>query len=148
MEAKNEIERLYFAYGSNLWREQMRARCPNHQVIANGVLKGYRWIISARGYANIVKSKPDEVHGAVYKISESDENRLDCCEGVHRGSYRKEMIMIEVEGKNVLCLVYIDPIEREGRAKKEYIEKINRGICDSELPSEYVNRYIRKFIPI
>ena len=39
----------YFAYGSNMWRAQMRDRCPDHQLIGSGVLKGYRWIISARG---------------------------------------------------------------------------------------------------
>lgn len=25
--------KLYFAYGSNLWREQMRARCPEQKEI-------------------------------------------------------------------------------------------------------------------
>jgi gamma-glutamylcyclotransferase (GGCT)/AIG2-like uncharacterized protein YtfP len=148
MEAKNEIKRLYFAYGSNLCLKQMQARCPNHRVIANGVLKGYRWIISKRGYANIVKSTSDEVHGTIYEISESDENRLDCCEGVHSGAYTKETIMVEVKEEAMQCLVYIDPIEKEGKAKEEYIKRINRGIYDSKLPSEYVNRYIRKFIPV
>jgi gamma-glutamylcyclotransferase (GGCT)/AIG2-like uncharacterized protein YtfP len=139
--------KFYFAYGSNLWRKQMQDRCPNHRVIAKGVLKGYRWIISARGYANIVNSKPDEVHGIVYEISESDEHSLDRDEDVQKGAYRKEMIMIEVDGQSRECLVYIDPIEEEGKAKQEYIKRINKGICDSTLPSEYVNRYVRKFIP-
>jgi gamma-glutamylcyclotransferase (GGCT)/AIG2-like uncharacterized protein YtfP len=148
MRTKNEMTSLYFAYGSNLWREQMKLRCPNHRVIGTGVLKGYRWIISSRGYANIVKSKPDEVYGTVYEISGSDEHRLDCCEGVDNGKYRKEVIMIEINGQRYECLVYIDPVKEEGKAKKEYIEKINKGISDSNLPANYVNRYIRKFIPV
>ncbi|HHT9106064.1 MAG TPA: gamma-glutamylcyclotransferase family protein [Candidatus Wujingus californicus] len=84
--------KLYFAYGSNLLLEQLKERCPEHHVISKGILKGYRWIISTRGYVNIVKSKTDEVHGVIYKISESDERSLDCCEGVQGGAYRKEKI--------------------------------------------------------
>jgi len=126
----------------------MQERCPDYQTVGVGVLKGYRWIISARGYANIVKSKSDEVYGIVYKISESDERSLDRYEGVEHGSYRKEIIKIEVNGQYLECLVYIDLIEKEGKPKKEYIDRINRGISDSNLPSEYVSRYIRKFIPV
>jgi gamma-glutamylcyclotransferase (GGCT)/AIG2-like uncharacterized protein YtfP len=73
---------LYFAYGSNMWREQMIKRCPDHRYIGNGIFQGYRWIISERGYAYIIKSESDEVHGVVYEISDTDEKRLDRYEGV------------------------------------------------------------------
>ncbi len=139
--------KLYFAYGSNLWLQQMKERCPNHKIVGNGILKGYRWIISERGYANIVKSSQDEVQGAVYEISDSDESTLDIKEGVRNGAYRKEMMTVEVDGQSLKCLVYVDPIEHEGKPKQEYIERINKGILDSKLSSEYINRYIRKFIP-
>ena len=139
--------KLYFAYGSNLWYKQMKDRCPDHKVVGKGILKGYRWIISTRGYANIVKSETDEVHGVVYEISASDENSLDSYEGVNERSYRKEMITVEIDGQNKSCLVYIDPVEQEGKPKQEYIERMNRGIFDAELSLEYIKRYVRKFIP-
>ncbi|MDI6764062.1 MAG: gamma-glutamylcyclotransferase [Thermodesulfobacteriota bacterium] len=139
--------KLYFAYGSNLWLQQMRERCPNHKIVGNGILKGYRWIISKRGYANIVKSSQDEVQGIVYEISDSDESTLDIKEGVQNGAYRKETITVEVDGQSLKCLVYVDPVEHEGEPKQEYIDRINKGILDSKLSSEYINRYIRKFIP-
>lgn len=142
-----EIVKLYFAYGSNLWRRQMQERCPGHRLIGSGILKGYRWIITARGYANVVKSETDEVHGIVYEISESDEKHLDRFEGVHIGNYRKEILKIEIAGESRECLVYVDPVEEEGKPKREYIDRINKGIYDSRLPSDYVNHYIRKFIP-
>jgi len=50
------LTKLYFAYGSNLWLEQMSSRCPNHRVVCNAILKGYHWIISERGYANVCLS--------------------------------------------------------------------------------------------
>jgi gamma-glutamylcyclotransferase len=137
----------YFAYGSNLWREQMRCRCPDHRIVGRGSVKGYRWIISTRGYATIVKSEGDEVHGVIYEISESDECRLDRCEGVDCGAYRKQTILVEFEGRHRECLVYVDAVEQEGMAKNEYIERVNKGLSDSELPSEYVSCCVRKFIP-
>jgi gamma-glutamylcyclotransferase (GGCT)/AIG2-like uncharacterized protein YtfP len=116
-------------------------------VIGHGWLKGYRWIISTRGYANIIKSRLDEVHGVIYEISELDEQNLDHYEGVQSGAYQKEMLTIEIGGENKECLVYVDPVVEEGEPKQEYIDRINKGISDSTLPPEYIDRYIRKFIP-
>lgn len=124
----------------------MQHRCPDHRLIDKGVLNGYRWVISTRGYANIIKSKPDEVHGIIYEISESDERRMDRYEGVQSNTYRKEM-MIVVGAQNRECLVYVDPIEEEGKPKQEYIKRIKKGLSDSNLPAKYIDRYVRKFIP-
>ena len=95
------MKTLYFAYGSNLWLEQMLKRCPDAKVFSKGILKGYRWIISARGYANVVKSVNDPVYGIIYEISELDERKLDRCEGVAGGSYRKEYMPISVDEKMI-----------------------------------------------
>jgi len=88
----------------------MIKRCPDHRYIGNGILQGYRWIISERGYANIIKSESDEVHGVVYEISDTDEQRLDRYEGVGKGRYEKEMMAVEIDGKTCICLVYVDPV--------------------------------------
>ena len=138
---------FYFAYGSNLWFKQMEKRCPDHKIIGLGVLRGWRWFISLRGFANIIRSQPDEVRGTVYEISESDQRNLDRYEGVRDGAYQKEMIVIEVNGQKLECLVYVDPTREEGKAGQEYMDRINRGLSDSHLPEEYVARYVRKFIP-
>lgn len=134
--------KTYFAYGSNLWREQMQARCPGHRFLGSGILMGYRVIITTRGYASVVRSQSDLVFGSVYAISESDEESLDLCEGVRDGLYRKEMIEVETERGPMRCLVYVDPVEEEGAPRQEYIERIRRGIADARLPSFYVDRYL------
>ena len=139
--------KLYFAYGSNLWQEQMRKRCPDHREIGNGVLRGYRWIITTRGYANVVASQADEVHGKVYGISAADELNLDRYEGVQHGAYRKEMLKAEVDGRGQNCLVYVDPVKEEGRPREEYVERLRKGIADARLPAAYVELYLRRFIP-
>jgi hypothetical protein len=57
------------------------------------------------------------------------------------------MIIVEVEGIDLVCLVYIDRVSEEGKPKKEYITRINNGIGDAGFPAEYVIRYLRPFIP-
>lgn len=139
--------KLYFTYGSNMCREQMNKPCPDHRYFGAGILKGFRWIISTRGYANIVKSEADEVHGVVYKISEADEVSLDKYESIRNTSYRKEMKNVEIDKTIYKCLVYIDPTETEGKPEEEYKNRIKSGVADAELIPEYVERYIREFIP-
>lgn len=96
---------IYFGYGSNLWRHQMRQRCPTSTYLGIARLKKYKWIIYDRGYANIVEiedeketsSKHDyskEVWGLVYSLEPRDEARLDINEGVPF-AYDKEWIKCE-----------------------------------------------------
>jgi hypothetical protein len=87
------------------------------------------------------------VLGTVYELSEDDERCLDRFEGVENGSYRKEELGVNVNGREVNCLVYIDPVAEEGDPKEEYIARINLGIQDAGLSEEYVTRYLRPFIP-
>lgn len=138
---------LYFAYGSNLWRRQMTARCPEHREIGAGRLNGWRWIITTRGYASIVVSEGDYVLGTVYELSVADVLSLDRFEGVAHGDYRKEMIAVDVNGQELDCLVYIDPVALAGKPKEEYVARINSGIRDAEFPEAYVAQYLRPFVP-
>jgi gamma-glutamylcyclotransferase (GGCT)/AIG2-like uncharacterized protein YtfP len=138
---------FYFAYGSNMWRQQMNARCPNNYVVGIGRLNGWRWIITTRGYASIVESKQDQVIGIVYELSEGDVRSLDQYEGVSKGFYVKEMMQVVLGERELHCLVYVDIVNEEGTPKGEYIARINHSIQDAGLPTEYVERYLRPVIP-
>lgn len=140
---------LCFAYGSNLWRDQMKNRCPGHQVVGQGVLKKYRWYITERGYANLIPSENDEVYGIVYALTPEDEAVMDKYEGVDAGHFIKEYVNVLVNGEDCRALVYLDsnPDIQEGSPKPEYIERMNKGLQDAQLPEDYVNRYIRPVIP-
>lgn len=140
--------KLYFAYGSNLFREQMDERCPGNERRGRAILRGYFWYITSRTYASIRKSKPDYVEGFLYRITDENEEALDEFEGVERGLYVKDYIPVEHNGEIIPgVLVYIDPETRTGRPQQWYIDAINRGIVDAEFSPEYVTRYIRPFIP-
>jgi gamma-glutamylcyclotransferase len=138
--------RPYFAYGSNLWRKQMQARCPEHRFLGTGVLTGFRWIITTQGYASLVKSGSDLVLGVVYAISEADEQRLDHCEGVLEGAYLKLQLPVQTGRGMMDCLVYQAALEQEGDPREEYAERIRYGIRDAGLPSLYVERYLDKIV--
>jgi gamma-glutamylcyclotransferase len=137
---------LYFAYGSNLWRKQMLARCPDNSEVGTGCLRGWRWIITTRGYASIVVSEGDYVLGKVYELSAADIHSLDRFEGVAQNHYRKEMIAVDVGGNSLSCLVYVDLVVEEGEPKEEYIARIDQGILDADFPEEYVTLYMRPYL--
>ncbi|GAB7362975.1 hypothetical protein MBLNU230_g3270t1 [Neophaeotheca triangularis] len=48
----------YLGYGSNLWRSQMQSRCPTAGFVGIARLRGFRWMINQRGYANVVEIDP------------------------------------------------------------------------------------------
>lgn len=139
--------KLCFAYGSNLGLEQMKKRCPGHEVVGKATLEDYRWIINKRGYANVVPAKGDVVEGVLSWLTEDDEIRLDMNEGVAKGSYRKEYLYVRYNGQLTVVLVYVDPIVEEGSPKPDYIGRINKGLEDAKLSDAYVEKYIRKFVP-
>ena len=141
---------LYFAYGSNLSFAQMDSRCPDNTQMGIGTLHGYRWIISSRGYANVVKSDSDYVMGRIYKINKRDEDNLDEKEGYNSvpSCYDKETLSIIADDVSCNCFVYVDPVIQEGPPKNEYIDRINLGLVDSEFPTAYVEKYIRNKIPL
>ena len=96
----NPSKIMYFAYGSNLCIRQMDNRCPSNSKIGIGKLQGYRWIITQRGYANVVKSSNDDVWGVIYEISILDEEKLDVYEGVSTKCYYKDNLEILIGIQN------------------------------------------------
>jgi len=144
----NPSKIMYFAYGSNMCIRQMNDRCPNNSKIGIGQLSGYRWIISTRGYANVVKSSNDDVWGVIYEISIQDEAKLDGYEGVSTKCYLKENLDILIDRRIKNCLTYVDPITEVGIPSYTYSNTINEGILDSKLPEEYVEKYLRPKITL
>lgn len=141
------MSRYYFAYGSNMWRAQMYKRCPHSQLVGLAALQGFRWIINARGYANIVVDASGVVHGLLYTLSATDEAALDRFEGVTQGNYGKAMVAVRQGGETLDALVYIDAVSDEGPARPEYIHRINAALGDAQLPDDYVASVIRRFVP-
>lgn len=61
----------YFAYGTNVKKEQMDIRCSSGKILLNGKLGGYKLIFNSRGVTTIVPSTNREVYGVLYEIEPS-----------------------------------------------------------------------------
>lgn len=125
----------------------MEKRCPRSKKVGVARLRGYRWIINSRGFANVVTSTEDEVEGVLFEISATDEVSLDRYEGVKSGCYYKADLPVVYEGQEKVALVYVDRVTDEGRPREEYIQRINSGLADANLSNAYVARYVRKYLP-
>ena len=136
-----------------------------------GRLIDFRWMISSRGYANIVPHDGSHhgVYGLIYKLMPSDEKDLDVNEGVPY-AYTKENMTIEfwksslsaggsgekvdvaTAGEAKSVLVYIDRLRVEdSNPKEEYIHRMNMGIADAialGIPASYIEDDLRPFIPM
>ncbi|KAH6684286.1 hypothetical protein B0J14DRAFT_555265 [Halenospora varia] len=154
--------KLYFAYGSNLSLHQMKTRCPSSTYSGFGILKGYKWIIGERGYANVAACDggDDEVEGMLYELGGDghDEEFLDTAEGVPY-AYTKHLLPIHLlsesgtvgkEVKTVQALVYVDEKRKdEGECREEYTTRMNRGIKDAlskGMSTAYVEKVLRKWV--
>lgn len=162
---------IYFGYGSNLWKQQMRQRCPTSEYLGIARLNSYRWIINERGYANVVQIEKNverskycnEVWGLVYSLEKSDEERLDLNEGVPT-AYTKEDLNVDFweadngrtpdtgkKPQRTSMLVYINRKQvSPDKPKTEYIYRMNMGIKDAlkeGVPEKYVEKVMREFIP-
>ena len=96
---------LYFAYGSNLHKEQMQKRCPDSRPIAMATLKGFELVF--RGVADIVPKKGEFVAGALYEVSAKDKAALDRYEG-YPTLYTRFTFPVKVKGlPHTHAFVYI-----------------------------------------
>ncbi|KAK4073459.1 uncharacterized protein Triagg1_5285 [Trichoderma aggressivum f. europaeum] len=161
---ENRSEILYFAYGSNLSTEQMRRRCPYSTAVGLGKVTGWRWIINARGYANIVREEEhddenvekwksrmeddaeqvqeeSQVYGMLYLLPVEDEERLDQHEGV---PWAYEKLHIEAS-----WVSNTDRADGEQRAGEEltpvkvlaYVDR--QRVAEGRPKEEYVERMER-----
>lgn len=102
---------LYFAYGSNLNKEQMLKRCPDTVLLSDGILKNYRLNTSrksdkCKGFISIEECNNSIVNGFIFQISQKDLNNLDKFEGCPF-VYDRKMVNINYNGKIYKCYCYI-----------------------------------------
>lgn len=120
----------------------MHKRCPTSRYAGIARLKDYRWIINARGYANIVAiassndSDSTETYGLVYEMQPLDEARLDVNEGVPE-AYTKEMMEVEFWSAEEPLVPSDGPAQR----RIEALVYIDRKRIKDDIPQrEYIYR--------
>ena len=98
------IHRRYLAYGSNMCRAQMAARCPAARLLGVAAIPGQRFLINRTGFATLIAAPGGRAYGLVWALTAEDERSLDGYEGVADGEYRKETMILAGHGE---ALIYI-----------------------------------------
>ena len=142
---------LYFAYGSNMSRRQMRERCPDHELLGKAVLKDHALCfprsspIRHCGVAGLVERPGAEVWGVVYRLHDRDLAALDRREGYdpaqpfHVNRYDRQIVRVQMDGGMVACFVYVArPEPGEHVPSTNYLAAIITGAEEHGLPTNYV----------
>jgi len=118
--------KLYFAYGSNLHKTQMRYRCPDSIPVTKAYLSGYKLVF--RGVADIVSEEGATVEGAIYLVSKRDERNLDRYEG-YPHLYTKEGVLVVGEDGNCYEAFVYTMVNKNRIAPPDphYLWTINQG---------------------
>ena len=103
----------YFAYGSNMNPERVRARGLEHSQVLSGQLSGYELSFNkysakrAGSAANIIRKKNAVTEGVLYLLSEADQIlMMDPFEG-YPDHYTREILSIATKSESVKAWVYI-----------------------------------------
>lgn len=124
---------LYFAYGSNLNREQMAYRCPTAHPLHRAKLYGASMIF--KHYADVELDRKNHkwpVWGAVYEITKNDMDALDYYEG-YPTFYRKVKVQVMLENGNVeevFMYVMNKRVREVELPTNEYFDCIAKGYQD------------------
>ena len=125
----------------------MFVRCPESSYLTSGILSDYSWFINTRGYASVRQNLNDFVLGEIFTLSDKDIELLDIYESVAEGMYEKFIMSVSTPSGAIDCLVYVATDNENGQPQAEYIERINAGIRSANLPSDYIQKSIRPFVP-
>ena len=133
---------LYFAYGSNLHHLQMKRRCKDSVFLKKINLKNFRLTFRSKYRAADIEPKRNSiVPGALFKISKSDEKKLDVYEDFPN-LYKKYYFIYY--GKKIMTYtmtrktLFAFPTER-------YLNIVKRGYKDCNLDKKHLSKALKSF---
>ena len=132
---KNDREKLYIAYGSNLNLKQTAHRCPTAKVVGTAML--HNWRLAFYSVATVERYRGGKVPVLIWKITPQDERALDRYEG-YPHLYRKETLRVTVNGKRVYAMSYIVNVKKGNYSLRSdsYLETIHRGYLGADFDQE------------
>lgn len=141
---------LYFAYGSNMNRAQIKKRCPGSAFVDIGILQDFSFQLTERGTATVVPDDGHFVMGAILDISLQDKACLDRKEGVANEIYYRHLapIVNGRTGETIIASVYTATAKIAADiCRPGYGKVIIEGAVEIGLSAEYLKilyRVLRK----
>lgn len=125
---------LYFAYASNLSKQQMQSICPDARPRFSAVLPNYKMIFTGwsrtfhGGIATIQPMRGEKVKGAVYEVTDGCLRRLDKWE---TGYARFNVTIFDEDNQPHPVLTYVKTgQQQESLPSREYAAIIKQGYRD------------------
>ncbi len=152
---------LYFAYGSNLDPDQMRARCPESKVVGLAALRDHKLAFPLTshdwggGVAGIAVAHGTAVWGVVYELTDGDLASLDRYEhyvgpGDQHNLYDRDQRFVDLtradDGsfpRRVRAWIYVPRQANPAPPSRRYLDAILKGAKAHKLPDEYIANVAR-----
>jgi cation transport regulator ChaC len=129
---------LHFAYGSNMSRPMMAARCPGALALGAAVLDGWRFAIGVGGHGSVEPRRGGAVHGVLWRLTARDLAVINAYEGVDTGVYVRRTLPVRHHGRLHPALVYIVRQRGRGTPRPAYIQLIVAAARDWNLPEPHI----------
>ncbi len=144
----SQNESWYFAYGSNLSKQQMLRRTGSIPVSRPAGLSDYQIafrqvFVGEDVYATIIPAPGKVVQGVAYLCSPHAIAQLDVFEGVAENCYRRDLVQVTaLTGEILNCIVYIGERFSSEPAvpSSNYLNLILTGAQEHQLPTDYIER--------
>jgi hypothetical protein len=134
---------LHFAYGSNMSRLLMGARCPGAEALGIATLAGWRFVINPEGFGSIAPRAGGRVLGVLWRLSARDLAAINAYESVDSGLYLRRLLSVRHDRARATALVYIAHQQGEGTPRPGYIKLVVEAAREWELPEPYVRSLVR-----
>ena len=142
---------FYFAYGSNMLSQRLRARTPSATAIGVAHISGRRLTFDklssdGSGKCDIAPTPhpTDRVYGVLSKINCDEKDALDAAEGLGKG-YREERVTVMTPSGNVEAVTYVATAKEPAlRPYHWYKALVVAGASEHALPEPYVE-WLRTF---
>lgn len=134
---------LHFAYGSNMSRADMQARCPGAIALGTATLAGWCFVINPDGYGSIARQAGGIVHGVLWRLGARDLAAINAYENVAGGLYVRRTLPVLHEGRRTPALIYIAVRQGEGTPRPGYMAIVVAAARDWALPESYIRSLMR-----
>ena len=145
----------YFAYGSNMSSERLRARVPSARARSRGRLPHHtlRWHKIGRdgsGKCDVVPVDASGASGALdasgvvwgvlYDVPWDEKPGLDAAEGLGVGYFEKEVRVVTDDGECRALTYHANPDRTDAllRPRDWYKDHVVRGAHEHGLPADYI----------
>lgn len=137
----------YFAYGSNLLRERLLARCPGVTYAGLATLPGHRLTFdkvskdgSGKCAFEAISGSENEVLGVLWDVPIAELDALDNAEGVGYG-YERYQVTVQQAGRERDVLTYRATDCRAGLQPYDwYLALVLAGAIQQGMPAAYIDR--------